>query len=219
MSQGARQPHRAAVSCSNAVPQLARCMLTISLVRGMHSYLGTPPAVRNAAPGVNLRLDDGFLCQSLRKSRPGEREGGRRVCRGAVSQPSERSPAKACHNPRMLRPDRMAVFCFALLCQLLVGGCAARPAAPPSVGVSGPICLDEQMVELPSGKMVFDLYLPTTATPAPLVVAAHGFARNKTYMSGWGWRLADEGFVVAVPTLPAGSNHRRNGRAINELIA
>jgi pimeloyl-ACP methyl ester carboxylesterase len=38
-------------------------------------------------------------------------------------------------------------------------------------------------------------------------------------MSGWGEHLAREGLVVAVPDLPAWSDHARNGRFVSELRA
>jgi len=38
-------------------------------------------------------------------------------------------------------------------------------------------------------------------------------------MSGWGQHLAQEGFVAAVPDLPAWSKHAQNGRFISELRA
>lgn len=52
---------------------------TMSVVRGMHFYLGKSPAAKNTRPGTNLNLDDdGFLCQSFRKSLLKAREGERR---------------------------------------------------------------------------------------------------------------------------------------------
>jgi hypothetical protein len=36
--------------------------------------------------------------------------------------------------------------------------------------------------------------------------------------SNGGRHLAEQGFAVAVPTLPSWANHARNGRAIQELI-
>jgi len=64
-----------------------------------------------------------------------------------------------------------------------------------------------------------DIYWPETAASAPLVIVAHGFFRHRRNMSGWGQHLAKEGFVVAVPDLPAWSNHAQNGRFISELRA
>lgn len=72
---------------------------------------------------------------------------------------------------------------------------------------------------LPSGRMVVDVYAPGSRAPAPLVVVAHGFWRDRSNMAGWGRHLAAQGMVAAVPDLPAWSDHARNGRAINELIA
>ena len=37
-------------------------------------------------------------------------------------------------------------------------------------------------------------------------------------MAGWGRHLAGLGFVTAVPSLPAWSDHERNGRAVSQLI-
>lgn len=61
------------------------------------------------------------------------------------------------------------------------------------------------------------LYWPEEAAPAPLVIVAHGFARSRRNMSGWGEHLAAQGFTTAVPDLPSWSNHPRNGRFIAEL--
>ena len=63
-----------------------------------------------------------------------------------------------------------------------------------------------------------DLYLPRRVKPAPLVVVAHGFSRSRSSMADWGRYLSRNGFAVAVPTLPAWSDHARNGRAINEMV-
>lgn len=72
---------------------------------------------------------------------------------------------------------------------------------------------------LASGRVVVDLYFRRASEPAPLVVVAHGFWRSRSNMAGWGRHLAEHGFVAAVPDLPAWSDHARNGRAINELVA
>jgi dienelactone hydrolase len=73
--------------------------------------------------------------------------------------------------------------------------------------------------KLPSGAAHVDLYWRDTAEPAPLVNVAHGFARRRHNMSGWGRHLAEEGFVVAVPDFPAWSDHARNARFISQLRA
>ena len=102
---------------------------------------------------------------------------------------------------------------------LLIVGCAShatpegsqglRPANPPQV-----LTLH---VDVREGAFDCDFYLPRVGRPAPLVVVAHGFSRSKASMADWGRRLSQEGFAAAVPTLPAWSDHARNGRAISEL--
>jgi dienelactone hydrolase len=74
-------------------------------------------------------------------------------------------------------------------------------------------------VKLSAGTTDLDIYWPETAAPAPLVIVAHGFFRHRHNMSGWGQHLAREGLMVAVPDLPAWSDHARNGRFINDLRA
>jgi acetyl esterase/lipase len=75
------------------------------------------------------------------------------------------------------------------------------------------------LVRLSTGATHVDVYLPETTDRAPLVIVAHGFWRKRHFMSGWGWHLAKEGFVAAVPDLPAWSDHARNGRFVSELRA
>jgi dienelactone hydrolase len=74
-------------------------------------------------------------------------------------------------------------------------------------------------VKLAAGAAAVDLYWPEAAGPAPLVIVAHGFARRRRNMAGWGRYLAPEGFAAAVPDLPAWSDQARNGRFISELRA
>ena len=70
----------------------------------------------------------------------------------------------------------------------------------------------------PAGEFDANLYLPASHGKAPLVIVVHGFMRTKAKMADWGRHLAEQGFAVAVPTLPAWADHARNGRAIRELI-
>ncbi|TNE89795.1 MAG: hypothetical protein EP330_10325 [Deltaproteobacteria bacterium] len=63
-----------------------------------------------------------------------------------------------------------------------------------------------------------DIYLPEDEAPAPLVVVAHGFARSRHRMEGWGTALAGEGFVVAVPNMPYFAKHHDNAQAVVELV-
>jgi dienelactone hydrolase len=73
-------------------------------------------------------------------------------------------------------------------------------------------------VQAPAGTFDVDIYLPASHSKAPLVIVVHGFMRTKAKMADWGRHLAEQGFAVAVPTLPAWADHARNGRAIRELI-
>lgn len=73
-------------------------------------------------------------------------------------------------------------------------------------------------VELTGQWVMVDAYLPAGTNPAPLVLLAHGFTRNRHTMAGWGALLAREGFIVVVPDLPTLADHARNGRALVELL-
>jgi dienelactone hydrolase len=81
------------------------------------------------------------------------------------------------------------------------------------------IDIETIQVKLSSGASAVDLYWPAAAAPAPLVIVAHGFSRRRRNMSAWGRHLAKEGFVAAVPDLPARSDHSRNGRYLSDLRA
>jgi hypothetical protein len=72
-------------------------------------------------------------------------------------------------------------------------------------------------LRLPAGATNADVYRPAARAPAPLVIVAHGFARHRHNMSGWGRHLAGEGMVAVVPDLPSLSDHARNGRFLSEL--
>jgi len=106
--------------------------------------------------------------------------------------------------------------CFAIaLCASLwaaLGVSAQERAAPPA-----PPSRETIRVKLPSGRAKVDLYWPGAAGPAPLVIVAHGFSRDRHNMSGWGAWLASQGMAVAVPDLPAWSDHARNARFLTEL--
>jgi dienelactone hydrolase len=95
----------------------------------------------------------------------------------------------------------------------------ASGETPTSVVRQVDVRLETLAVSLAAGHVVVDLYFRSPAEAAPLVVVAHGFWRSRANMAGWGRHLAAHGFVAAVPDLPAWSDHARNGRAINELIA
>lgn len=76
----------------------------------------------------------------------------------------------------------------------------------------------EQRVKLTGKEVAVDFYLPEGLKQAPVVVVAHGFSRTRQNMSGWGGLLASNGFIVAIPDLPAWSDHQRNSQAIRKLL-
>jgi CheY-like chemotaxis protein len=47
-------------------------------------------------------------------------------------------------------------------------------------------------VRLPAGVGNVDVYWPDSAAPAPMVIVAHGFMRDRRNMSGWGYHLAKD---------------------------
>lgn len=87
---------------------------------------------------------------------------------------------------------------------------------PPTPVPTGVIRHTEQIM-LQGERVPVDLFLPASAAKAPIVIVAHGFTRNRRVMSGWGARIAENGMIAAVPSLPAFANHARNSRAIIEL--
>ncbi|MDZ4287183.1 MAG: hypothetical protein U0984_04455 [Prosthecobacter sp.] len=72
-------------------------------------------------------------------------------------------------------------------------------------------------VTLTGTEVAVDVYLPEHVTEAPLAIVAHGFSRSHRNMTGWGGRLAEEGFITAVLDQPFWAAHVRNGRAVCEL--
>jgi dienelactone hydrolase len=81
--------------------------------------------------------------------------------------------------------------------------------------------VEQSTLHFPTNGPVMDVnaYLPVSVKQAPLVVVVHGFSRNKNHMRGWGDKLAAEGFVVLIPTLPHLADHRKNANAIVKLVA
>ncbi len=63
----------------------------------------------------------------------------------------------------------------------------------------------------------FDLYVPVTSKPCPIVTLAHGFARSRVMMRDWGKLLASRGYVAAAPDLP-GADHPGNGKLLSALL-
>ena len=109
--------------------------------------------------------------------------------------------------------DMTKAIVFGLLAVLLVSCSSVNPNA------STKVTFETIRVQLPAGSADVDVYWPSAAEPAPMLIVAHGFLRNRRNMSGWGQHLAEEGFVVLVPDLPTRSDHVRNGRFISELRA
>lgn len=72
-------------------------------------------------------------------------------------------------------------------------------------------------VTLTGTKVTVDVYLPEQVTEAPLAIVAHGFSRSRCNMTGWGGRLAQEGFIAAVLDQPYWVAHVRNSRSVCEL--
>ena len=89
------------------------------------------------------------------------------------------------------------------------------PALPLSTGVTK----RTQKLALTGKSVAVDFYLPPASGPAPVVVIAHGFTRNRKTMAGWGDMLAREGFLAVVPDLPGWADQARNGRALAELLS
>jgi hypothetical protein len=114
---------------------------------------------------------------------------------------------------RTQHADMTAAIVVALLAVFVVSCAAVNPYATAN------LTRETIRVQLPAGAADVDVYWPDAAAPAPMVIVAHGFLRHRRNMSGWGYHLAKEGFVVVVPDLPARSDHVRNGRFISELRA
>ena len=72
--------------------------------------------------------------------------------------------------------------------------------------------------ETRAGATDVDIFWPERRARAPGDCGPR-FTRRRRNMAGWGQHLAQEGFVAAVPDLPAWSDHARNGRFIADLCA
>ena len=98
------------------------------------------------------------------------------------------------------------------LIALLTGCCS-----PPSSTSAG-VLKSGLRVNLTGKEVAVDFYVPRGLKKAPVVVVAHGFSRSRLNMAGWGSLLASNGFIAAIPDLPAWADHDRNSRAIRELL-
>ena len=111
---------------------------------------------------------------------------------------------------------RFALLLPSVLRVSLIGlftGCRTAVPRPPEGVVKS-----EAKVKLTGKEVAVDFYLPQGLKKAPVVVVAHGFSRSRLNMAGWGGLLASNGFIVAIPDLPAWSDHERNSLAIRELL-
>ena len=75
-----------------------------------------------------------------------------------------------------------------------------------------------RQVTLSDQATAVDVYLPDASPPRGLVVIAHGFTRSRLRHVVLARRLADEGFVVAVPDLPYWTRAHGNADAIADLV-
>lgn len=112
----------------------------------------------------------------------------------------------------MIRSTRLTRLIGLIVAAIGMTGCTVRHAIDANPAVRQAI-----RVELPSGNTTVDLYWPRTQELSPLVIVAHGFWRDRGRMAGWGEHLSGAGFVVAIPDLPAWSDHSRNGQFLAEL--
>jgi alpha-beta hydrolase superfamily lysophospholipase len=93
---------------------------------------------------------------------------------------------------------------------LLLGIFALSAVAAPTV--------ETRTMTLDGATTEVDLYLPGTVPPRALAVIAHGFTRSRGRHAVLARRLAEAGFVVAVPDLPHWTSHQGNAAAIVDLV-
>ncbi|MCP5557285.1 MAG: dienelactone hydrolase family protein [Verrucomicrobiaceae bacterium] len=105
----------------------------------------------------------------------------------------------------------LGVFVVLVLLAAL-GNCTSQPTIPESVTRT------KHTLQLSKDRVTADVYLPKGVETAPVVMVVHGFSRSRNNMSGWGVLLAQQGFIVVVPTMPKLSANLRNGRAMRELL-
>ena len=111
------------------------------------------------------------------------------------------------------RSEKHTICALACLAMAFSISCAHRTVPLPR-GVT----VMHQTIALTGTKVPVDVYLPEGVRQAPVVVIAHGFSRSRINMAGWGSLMASNGFIAAVPDLPAWADHQRNGLALSELL-
>jgi dienelactone hydrolase len=116
--------------------------------------------------------------------------------------------------------SRPLLFLTLLLTTALLSGCASgnEDDADDRQLSGGRFSKLSEKLKLAGESVEVDFFLPKTSRPAPLVVVAHGFSRSRKNFEGWGERLAKAGYFAAIPDLPASTDHKQNGHAIEELI-
>ena len=77
---------------------------------------------------------------------------------------------------------------------------------------------ETRTMNLDGQETAVDLHLPAYGPPRGLAVIAHGFTRSRARHVVLAGRLADAGFVVAVPDLPYWARPHANADAIVELV-
>lgn len=115
----------------------------------------------------------------------------------------------------MKRLLRRLLLLAPLMISLLLG--ADHLNQVPSLPTPPGVVRRTEQVMLQGERVSVDLFVPASARKAPVVIVAHGFTRHRRVMSGWGHRIAENGMIAAVPSLPAFANHARNARAVAEL--
>ena len=87
-----------------------------------------------------------------------------------------------------------------------------------AAGAAAAVTVDTRPFTLADQATEVDIYLPSALPPRGLVVIAHGFTRSRGRHGMLAARLAEEGFVVAVPDLPHWIQHDANADAIVALV-
>lgn len=101
------------------------------------------------------------------------------------------------------------MFRALLLSLMLATGTVPAPAAG---------SVETQRLTLAGHATRVDVYAPQTP-PRALAVIAHGFTRSRAQHVKLAERLAEAGFLVAVPDLPYAVRHEANADAIVALVA
>jgi dienelactone hydrolase len=82
----------------------------------------------------------------------------------------------------------------------------------------GACAADTRSMTLAGEQTLVDFHLSAASPPRGLVVIAHGFTRTRARHVVLARRLAEEGFVVAVPNLPYWARPYGNADAIVDLV-